>query len=194
MALDDPRSTDKSDTASLLERTLAAAVRDKATVTPEGVPLNRPLDGMISRPSVTHADARGSVVEMFDPRWNVHPDPLVFAYCFTIRPGYAKGWNLHKLHDDRYFLLQGELELVLYDVRPDSSTLGQVFRMVVSENDRRLVSIPKFVWHTDHNIGTRDAVVVNFPTIQYDHANPDKYRLPLDTPLIPYKFTGVRGW
>jgi dTDP-4-dehydrorhamnose 3,5-epimerase len=28
----------------------------------------------------------------------------------------------------------------------------------------------------------------------YDHANPDKYRLPLDTDLIPYKFENSRGW
>jgi len=55
------------------------------------------------------------------------------------------------------------------------------------------VNVPKFVWHADRNIGTSDAVVINFPTIQYDHSNPDKYRLPLDTDLIPHKFDGP-GW
>jgi dTDP-4-dehydrorhamnose 3,5-epimerase len=189
--IDQPPDTSAT---SLLDLTLAEAVRDQATVTAAGVSLARPLDGMISRPSPTHVDERGSLVEMFDPRWNVHPDPLVYAYTFTIRPGYAKGWNLHKLHEDRYFLLQGEMELVLYDVRPDSSTCGQIYRLTLSEHDRRLVNIPKYVWHTDRNIGTCDAVVVNFPTMPYDHANPDKYRLPLDTPLIPYKFVDVRGW
>jgi dTDP-4-dehydrorhamnose 3,5-epimerase len=133
-------------------------------------------------------------VELYDPRWDWHPDPLVFAYCFTLRPGYVKGWNLHKLHEDRYVILQGEMELVLYDVRPDSSTCGKISRIVLSEHNRRLVNIPRFIWHADHNIGTRDAVVVNFPTTAYDHANPDKYRLPIDTPLIPYKFPGARGW
>ena len=47
------------------------------------------------------------------------------------------------------------------------------------------MTVPKFVWHADHNIGTNDVLVVNFPTEPYDHANPDKYRLPLNTPLIP---------
>jgi len=32
-------------------------------------------------------DERGSVRELFDLRWNWHPDPLVFVYCFTIRAG-----------------------------------------------------------------------------------------------------------
>ena len=35
---------------------------------------------------------------------------------------------------------------------------------------------------------------MNFPTMAFDHKNPDKYRLPLDTPLIPYSFGDARGW
>jgi len=179
---------------SLLDLTLRSAVRDVQTVTPAGERFEAAIEGVSFRPSTTHADARGSVVELYDLRWNWHPDPLVFAYSFTLRPGYVKGWNIHKLHDDRYFILQGEMELVLYDVRPESSTCGRINRIVLSEHNRGIVNVPRFVWHADHNIGTRDAVVVNFPTTTYDHANPDKYRLPIDTPLIPYKFPGARGW
>ena len=43
--------------------------------------------------------------------------------------------------------------------------------------------------------GSRDVVVVNFPTIQYDHTSPDKYRLPLDTEQLPVKLGPEwRGW
>jgi dTDP-4-dehydrorhamnose 3,5-epimerase len=82
----------------------------------------------------------------------------------------------------------------MYDVRPDSPTCGLLSRVVLSNYDRRLMNIPAGVWHADHNIGQTDVVVVNFPTIQYDHSQPDKYRLPLDTPDIPYKFENVTGW
>ena len=58
----------------------------------------------------------------------------------------------------------------------------------------RLMNVPKFVWHADHNIGSEECIVVNYPTIQYNHASPDKYRLPIDTDLIPFKFDGARGW
>ena len=86
------------------------------------------------------------------------------------------------------------MELVLFDPRPDSPTCGEVCRIVLSEKDRCLVSVPANVWHADLNIGDRDAVVVNFPTIPYDHAAPDKWRLPLDTDLIPHRFPlGIRG-
>ena len=176
------------------EASVKAATADVQTVNPDGESTLGTIDGLTFRDAVTHTDDRGTVVEMFDPRWNWHPDPLVFVYSFTIRPGIVKGWGLHKRHEDRYFILQGEMEVVLYDVRPDSSTYGQVSKIVLSEHHRRLVNIPKYVWHADHNIGSRDVVVVNFPTIQYDHSAPDKYRLPLDTDLIPYSFGDARGW
>ncbi|MBR0682252.1 dTDP-4-dehydrorhamnose 3,5-epimerase [Roseomonas eburnea] len=180
---------------SLLEATLSQAVRDKATVSSQGVPLRRLTHGVTLRRLPTHADDRGTVTELFDPRWGFHPDPLVHAYTFTIRPGVAKGWNLHQRHEDRYALLQGEMELVLFDPRPGSPTEGEVCRIVLSEHDRCIVNVPVNVWHADRNIGTRDVVVVNFPTIQYDHAAPDKFRLPLDTSLIPHRFPeGTRGW
>ena len=163
-------------------------------MTARGEPLAQLPAGVSFRDVPTHVDDRGSVVELFDARWGWHPDPLVFAYAFTVRPGKIKGWGLHKRHDDRYFLLQGDMEVVLYDERDDSPTRGLVAKVYLSELRRRLMSIPAGIWHADHNIGTRDALVVNFPTIPYDHTNPDKYRLPLDTDRIPYRFEPSRGW
>ena len=131
---------------------------------------------------------------MFDPRWGWHDDPLVFVYTFTIRPGYVKGWGLHEHHEDRYFVLAGELELVFYDDRPDSPTRGLVSKVYLNQYRRRLVNVPAGVWHADRNPGQTDVIVVNFPTIQYDHSAPDKIRLPLDTDQIPYTFEDPRGW
>jgi dTDP-4-dehydrorhamnose 3,5-epimerase len=182
------------DMPSLLELTLEAAHRDQQMVTANAEPVRRLTEGVQIRPLPTHADSRGSVFELFDRRWDSHPGPVVFAYCFTIRPGFVKGWNLHRENEDRYAILQGEMELVLFDPRPDSSTYGEVCQIVLSEHRRVLVNVPKNVWHADRNIGTSDVLVVNFPTTPYDHANPDKYRLPLDTDLIPHSFHGAKGW
>jgi dTDP-4-dehydrorhamnose 3,5-epimerase len=177
----------------LLALTLAAAQKDRETVR-AGLRVDRPIDGVTFRDSITQRDDRGSVTEVYDLRWNWHPDPLVFAYMFTIRPGVVKGWALHKEHDDRYFVVDGEMEVVLFDPRPDSSTYGQIYREILSADRPRLMSIPRNVWHADHNIGSRDVKAVNFPTIQYDHTAPDKYRLPIDTELIPFSFGSSRGW
>lgn len=170
------------------------SVQDRQTVTPQGERVERVPAGVSFHDVITQVDERGIVCELFDPRWGWHNDPLVFSYVFTVRPGMIKGWGVHKQHEDRYFILFGEMEAVLYDDRPDSPTYGLVAKVVLSEHRRRLMNIPAGVWHADRNIGSKDAVVVNFPTIPYDHSNPDKYRLPLDTDEIPYKFQNPRGW
>jgi len=170
------------------------AAKDPPTVSPSGEPLARLPDGVTFRPAPTHIDDRGSVCEMFDPRWRWHPEPLVFVYMFTLRSGKIKGWGLHKLHEDRYFVLVGEMQVVMYDVRPDSSTRNTISQVVLSEFDRGLLNIPAGIWHANRNLGAKDAVIVNFPTRPYEHNDPDKYRLPLDTDQIPYTFENLRGW
>lgn len=177
-----------------LDETVMRAVADQQTVTSKGDSVKALADGLTFHDIETHVDDRGSVFEMFDPRWQWHSDPFAFAYCFTVRPGIVKGWGLHKKHEDRYCILRGEVEVVFYDIRPQSPTYRQVSKVVLSENNRRLMNIPAYVWHSDHNFGSKDCVMVNFPTIPYDHQNPDKYRLPLDTDLIPYSFGDAKGW
>jgi len=170
-------------------------LRDVETVTSDGERVDALPEGMVVRDLVTHVDERGTVCELYDLRWSVNPDPLVFAYMFTIRPGRAKGWGIHREHEDRYAFLNGELELAFYDAREDSATAGQESRLFLSAHRRRLVTIPRGVWHAERNVGEVDAQVVNFPTIPYDHANPDKYRLPLDTEELPVRLgPDWRGW
>ena len=72
----------------------AAAARDRQTVSPEGNAISTLIEGVSIRDVPTHIDERGSVVEIYDTRWRWHPAPIVFAHCFTIRPGFAKGWGL----------------------------------------------------------------------------------------------------
>src|SRR5215218_5883380 len=145
--------------------------RDKQTVTPEGEGVQRLPEGVTLCDAVTHVDARGTLTELFDPRWGMHEE-----------------------HEDRYFILLGEMEVIFYDNRPDSPTYGEASSVVLSEYRRRLMNIPTHIWHANRNIGSRDVIVVNLPTRPYDHASPDKYRLPLDTDEIPYQFEDPRGW
>ena len=169
-------------------------LRDRQTVTTGGEPIDQLPAGVTFRDVPTHVDDRGTVCELFDERWDWHPDPLVFSYMFTIRPGRIKGWGMHKLHEDRYFVISGDMEVVLYDAREDSPTEGLVASVVLSDTRRRLMNIPTGIWHANRNLGHTDLVVVNFPTTPYLHENPDKYRLPLDTDQIPYEFEDRAGW
>jgi dTDP-4-dehydrorhamnose 3,5-epimerase len=50
------------------------------------------------------------------------------------------------------------------------------------------------VYHAVRNIGTGDAMFVNMPTRPYDHADPDKYRIPVQNDVIPFSFDDGPGW
>ena len=168
--------------------------KDKQTVSGDGKDIEVVPEGVTFKEMKTHVDERGFVCEMFDSRWTWHKDPLVFAYMFTVRPGMTKGWGVHKKHDDRYFMMYGSLAVILYDGRKNSKTYKMVSKVYLSDSNRRLISIPKGVWHAIRNVGTTDVTLANFPTICYDHQDPDKYRLPLNSKKIPYKFENPKGW
>ena len=171
------------------------ALKDRPTVAPDGSELGALPEGVRVRDLITHTDDRGTLFELYDPRWGFHEAPLVYAYVATMRPGVTKGWAMHEKHDDRYTLLFGSLEVVFYDAREGSPTEGLVAKVVLSEHRRRLLCIPTGIWHADRNIGDREAVIVNFPTHPYEHEDPDKFRLPLDTDAIPYTWPeGTKGW
>ena len=162
--------------------------QDPPTVSPDGEPLARRIAGVEIRYQAPIADERGEVVEIYRPSWGVHPDPLVYVYQVMVRPGVTKGWVMHKLSDDRIFVSRGDLRVGLYDARPDSPTHGLLNVFTLTERRRPLIVIPRGVYHGVQNVGLRDAFFINMPTRPYDHANPDKYRLPLKNDLIPFDF------
>jgi dTDP-4-dehydrorhamnose 3,5-epimerase len=165
--------------------------KDQQTVTVDGRPLLRLIDGVSIRSAATHVDERGTLCEIHTPHAAPLPAPVVYVYQFTIRPGKIKGWHVHYLHDDRIFISQGNVKVVLYDSRPESPTHGLIYR---TELDRTLMVIPAHVFHAHQNIGTTDALFISMPTRAYRHDDPDVYRLPIDTGQIPYRFENRPGW
>lgn len=167
--------------------------KDVQTVTPEGKSVKKLIDGVVVRPAVTLPDARGTICEIYNPAWGVHPDALVYVYQVTIRPGHIKGWVVHELQDDRIFVSYGTMRFVLFDNRKDSPTYRSINDICIGEQNRALITIPKGVFHAVQNVGTSDSMFVNMPTRPYDHANPDKRRLPLVNDLIPFSFETPQG-
>jgi dTDP-4-dehydrorhamnose 3,5-epimerase len=161
--------------------------QDVQTVSDDGEPLGQLIDGVEIRHQITQVDERGSLCEILDARWDVSDSPIVYVYQFTIRPGKAKGWHVHRLHEDRIFVSRGEVKVVLYD----RGMVNEIFR---SELRRSLMVIPRGVFHAHINLGTTDALMVSMPTRGYDHSSPDVFRLPLDTDAIPYRIETLPGW
>ena len=166
--------------------------KDEATVLPSGERLEKFIDGVTVRSATTQFDERGELCEVYDPAWNVAPDPLVYVYTAMVRPGRIKGWVYHKAQKDRLFILSGFLKIVLYDIRQESPTFGMVNEIHLTERNRGLVVIPPFVVHAVQNVGSVEGVFINMPSAPYNHANPDKYRV--DAASIPYSFDKGAGW
>lgn len=170
------------------------AKQDVETVTPDGEPVMRLIDGVKIRYATTQIDGRGTLCEILRPDWGFHPAPFTYVYQFSIRPGMCKGWHQHHQHDDRIFLSQGTVKVILYDPRPNSPTFGVVNEICRSDTHRSIMIIPQFVWHAHQNIGDKDALFISMPTRLYDHKSPDVFRLPLDNDVIPYKMEQRKGW
>jgi dTDP-4-dehydrorhamnose 3,5-epimerase len=167
-------------------------IRDRQSVTPDGRRIEPIIAGVQVRPAVTQDD-RGTLCEIFDPRWGFDDGPLVYVYQTTIRPRKIKGWVVHQDQDDRLFFSSGSVRVVLYDARPESPTYEMINERYFSAHNRGLLRIPCGVYHAIENIGETDVLFLNLPTRPYEHENPDKYRLPLDTSVIPYRFSNRPG-
>jgi dTDP-4-dehydrorhamnose 3,5-epimerase len=166
-----------------------AAEADAPTVDARGRRLSTSIEGVVYSRAVTHVDHRGSLTEAlsFDnPFWD---EPVVYSYCFTIRPGRIKGWGMHRKQADRYFLAAGSVRVVLYDGRVHSPSFGSFAQFHLTEAARALLLIPPGVWHADQNWGDTEAALMNFPTRPFNHADPDKHRIDPHSGLIPFDFT-----
>jgi len=168
---------------------LEHARKDTASVGADGTPLRELVEGVDVRRARTHADERGTLCEIFDSRWGFTDDPLVYAYLVTIRPGQVRGWVVHREQTDRLFVYAGVIRIVLYDARTESDTFRRLNVFHFGDHDRALVSIPAGVYHALQNVGDREGAFVNLPSQPYRHDDPDKYRLPLENDIIPYRFS-----
>ncbi|MDH4986847.1 dTDP-4-dehydrorhamnose 3,5-epimerase family protein [Aminobacter anthyllidis] len=110
------------------------------------------------------------------------------VYLVTAEPKSIRAWVYHKRQSDRLAYTNGDVRVVLYDLRTDSPTYQKLNILDVGAANKVLLTIPPFVVHGVQNRGMAAATFVNMPTNVYDPENPDKSRVRYDHPGIPYKF------
>jgi dTDP-4-dehydrorhamnose 3,5-epimerase len=178
---------------STLDLKALKATKDRATVTEHSERVETLIQGVVVRRATTHVDERGELSEMYNAAWEgIDPAAVKYVYTAMVRPGRVKGWVYHKLQSDRIYSISGHLKYVIWDTRKGSPTHGMINEVFISERNRGLLVIPPLVVHAVQNIGDVDAVFVNMPTMPYNHANPDKYRVPFKS--VPYSFDKGIGW
>jgi dTDP-4-dehydrorhamnose 3,5-epimerase len=90
---------------------------------------------------------------------------------------------------DRLFVNHGQILVVLYDAREDSSTFGVLNKFHLGILRPGLLVVPPKVWHGVQNIGEGSSSLLNLVDRAYRYEDPDHWRLPHDTSLIPYRFS-----
>lgn len=162
--------------------------RDAPSVERSGVLLPIPFEGVRLERLKVLGDHRGQLVPVYDPAHPFWDEPIVWGYNWTLRPGRIKGWGMHKRQADRYYILSADMRTVLYDLRDGSPTYGRFHVIDFTRSTPGVLRIPPGVWHANQNWGDADAICMNFPTVAYDPADPDKYRIDPHSGEIPFDF------
>jgi dTDP-4-dehydrorhamnose 3,5-epimerase len=113
------------------------------------------------------------------------------VYITTNYPQVVKAWHCHKVQTDYICCIKGTIKVVLYDSREGSSTYGQTSEFIIGDYNPLLIIIPPEIYHGWQCISTDESIVLCVPTEPYNYTHPDEYRLPPDTPDIPYKWNLV---
>jgi len=145
------------------------------------------IHGVEIKRLVTHVDERGSLTELIrcdDPFFEK------FGQCYVSVswPGVIRAWHWHKKQTDYFVCIRGMIKVPLFDLRPDSPTYRELNEFFLGDDNRIVLKIPPGVAHGFKNIGTEPCYLLNFPTEPYNPDDPDEYRLPYDTPEIPYSW------
>lgn len=144
------------------------------------------IDGVATREVLHVPRDHGVITETYRTEWDPTGLPVVHVYQSRLFPGAIGAWSCHMKSIDRLFVNQGHLKIVLFDGRETSASHRKVMELHAGDARPTFLVIPTGVWHGIQNLGPSDALVLNYPTRAYDYEDPDHYRLPYDTPEIPY--------
>ncbi len=170
---------------------LPGAVKDEQRVTSAwDVVGTRPIEGVALRDIRPVIKGNGSVIELFRRDW-FDASLVDQVFQVTLQPGGLSAWHAHEHTTDRLIVSQGSITLVLFDSRPDSPTYGLVNDLQLSALRPTLVTVPPQVWHGVKNTHAGQTLLVNLPDRAYCYESPDHWRVPADSPSIPYRFTPI---
>jgi len=115
------------------------------------------------------------------------------AYITGCKRGFAKAWHYHRLQSDHFVCVLGKALVVLCDTRKDSPTYEKIQEFTLEAppcegSEPFLIKIPPFIAHGFTALDCEEARILNFPTLPYNHNNPDEFRLPWNSEEISYKW------
>lgn len=171
---------------------IPGARKDGQSVRPDWTPVQKTIDGVRVR-EVRHVQkGRGLLTEIFRTDWRVDGGVVDQVFQVTLGPREVSAWHVHRRTLDRLFANRGAVRIVLYDARSSSPTHGQVNEFRFGEHRPALLLVPAGVWHGVENLRDDAGAVLNLVDGAYAYRDPDHWRLPANSPRIPFSFTATR--
>jgi dTDP-4-dehydrorhamnose 3,5-epimerase-like enzyme len=139
-------------------------------------------------PTVTYLEDN-VLTELYRPEWvGIFAENEPIEHLYTVNAptgGVRKEWYYHEHSLDRYMVLQGLLDVGLYDDRQDSKTYKNFAVYSLGEPGSGLpnaIRIPPFVWHS-LKWQSQQGMFINAKLPGYVRNMPDKFRIqPSDYP------------
>ena len=166
------------------------AAKDAQSITASWEPTNRRLiEGVVLRPVRHVPKGNGALVEIYRSDWQVDTLGVDQVFHVWLNSGGLSAWHAHEHTTDRLFVTSGMIRVALFDARSDSPTCGLVNEFKVGTLQPALIVIPPKVWHGVQNLGPAPAGLLNLVDQAYRYEDPDHWRVPPDTPAIPFRWS-----
>lgn len=150
------------------------------------------IEGVEIKKLMSIPDERGRILHMLRKDDEIFEKfgEIYFSMCY---PGIVKGWHYHKKQTDNISVIKGMMKIVLYDMRENSKTKGEIQEFFVGEQNHILIKIPPGVVHGFKAIGIEPAIAANCATEPYNHDKPDEFRIDPYDKSIPYDWRLKEG-
>lgn len=128
---------------------------------------NQPINGVIVTPLKKIVDERGQIRHMLkstDPTFTQFGE--IYFSCGY--PDAVKAWHIHKEMTLNDCCVSGMVKLVIYDLREDSTTFGNLMELFIGEDNYCVVQIPPGVANGYKAYGDKMAIVANCASMPHD--------------------------
>jgi len=148
------------------------------------------IDGVKIVPLRQIVDERGKIMHMLKA---TDPHFVGFGeiYFSTAWPGTVKAWHIHQTMTVNNAVITGRAKLVMYDLRENSPTNGELQEVFFGEDNYVLVQIPPGIANGYKVFGDGPAIMANCASEPHDPT--EMLRKPPFTDDIPYDWALKHG-
>lgn len=151
------------------------------------------IEGVRIKKLVRHGTDKGNFMELVRD-----DDGLLEQFgqvsISTTFPGIIKAFHWHEQQDDAWYVVKGNVQVVLHDLRKDSNTYKETHVLFAGElYEPQVIVIPKGIAHGYKVLGDGPVVMLYMTTKSYNAKDPDERRIPFDDPGIGFDWDRKYG-